>query len=324
MPAPRPVDWANPFTVPYGATRPALLATATHRLAYDLLPTGEKVLQPVRPNVGLRATFRRRLEKMVKEMDGSVRWWVRAAYRANTPAVAKLAQDAALYEVFRSRMEADTEVLLAMDGPADDLAAVIAELKRRWFRRFAKGAEQLAEYFATAAGARSDARLRQILKEAGFSVSFTLTQAQRDIAAATVHEAVSLIKSIPEQYFKGVEGLVMRSVQTGRDLSTLTRALANNYGVTRRRATFIARDQNNKATAAFTKARQQELGIAEAQWQHSGAGKQPRPSHVKAGREKTRYKIAEGWFDPDLNKRIWPGTEPNCRCTGRPILPGFV
>jgi putative phage head protein len=40
--------------------------------------------------------------------------------------------------------------------------------------------------------------------------------------------------------------------------------LRKDYGISERRAAFIARDQTNKAKAAIEKARRQELGITEA------------------------------------------------------------
>ncbi|MDB5605134.1 MAG: phage head morphosis protein [Bradyrhizobium sp.] len=113
------------------------------------------------------------------------------------------------------------------------------------------------------------------------------------IMAATVGQQVSLIKSIPSQYFTDVEGLVMRSVQTGRDLGQLTKDLQEQFGVTCRRAAFIARDQNNKATASMTRARQDELGITQAIWVHSGAGKHPRPTHVAMNG--TKYDVNRAW-----------------------------
>ena len=70
--------------------------------------------------------------------------------------------------------------------------------------------------------------------------------AMRDIMRATIGQQVSLIKSIPSQYFTNIESLVMRSVQTGRDLEQLTTDLQEQFGVTRRRAAFIARDQTTR------------------------------------------------------------------------------
>lgn len=102
---------------------------------------------------------------------------------------------------------------------------------------------------------RSESSPRKILRDGGISVEFRKTAAMRDVIDATVNANVSLIKSIPSQYFDQVEGAVMRSVQTSRDLAGLVQELERFSGITRRRAAFIALDQNNKATSSFNTAR---------------------------------------------------------------------
>jgi uncharacterized protein with gpF-like domain len=263
----------------------------------------------VRANLGLAAEYRKRLERLIEEMHHSVTYWLLAAYRKNEPAIADidpedgpLAQDAA---------------------PADALRRTIAGLRKRWIRRFNEGAEELAAWFAQAVGDRSDTQLKQILKRAGFAVEFHMTPAQRDILKATVQQNVSLIKSIPVQYLAHVEQSVMRSVQVGRDIGGLAKELETHFGVTKRRAQFIAQSQNEMATGALNRARQLELGITEAIWCHSHGGKTPRPSHVKAGAEKQVYDVAKGWFDPDEQKFILPGELPRCRCFSRSIIKSF-
>jgi len=54
---------------------------------------------------------------------------------------------------------------------------------------------------------------------------------------------------------------------------------------------------------------------------HSHAGKEPRPSHL--ANDGKPYKIAEGWYDPDEKKYVWPGTLINCRCFSKPVVAGF-
>ncbi|KYF05143.1 phage head morphogenesis protein, partial [Salmonella enterica subsp. enterica serovar Typhimurium] len=76
-----------------------------------------------------------------------------------------------------------------------------------------------------------------------------------------ITENVNLIRSIPQQHLTQVETLVMQSVGRGRDLKTLTDELEKRYGITRRRAALIARDQNNKATSVMQSARQRSVGI---------------------------------------------------------------
>jgi len=62
-----------------------------------------------------------------------------------------------------------------------------------------------------------------------------------------------------------------------------------------------------------------ELGITEAVWMHSHAGKVPRPTHVAMNG--TRFKVAEGMWDSAEGKFIQPGELINCRCTSRSVLP---
>jgi SPP1 gp7 family putative phage head morphogenesis protein len=112
----------------------------------------------------------------------------------------------------------------------------------------------------------------------------------------------------------------MQSVQNGRDLGTLSKGLQKQFGVSKRRAALIARDQNNKATAVIARTRQQSLGITQAKWRHSHAGKTPRPSHVHADGEV--YDIAKGMYLD--GEWVWPGTAINCRCTSQPIIQGFI
>ena len=260
----------------------------------------EKILPPVFPNVGIEVEYRRRLLALLDEMAASYLWWLRAQYRKTPPA---LGQDAT---------------------PAKELEKALKELAKRWDKRFDKAAKELADYFSLAVNRRSEASLRAILKRGGWSVSFRMTPAMRDVFNATKAENVALIKSIATQYHTQVQTLVMQSVTAGRDLKTLTDELTQRYGISRRRAALIARDQNNKATAVMTRARQQGLGITEAIWLHSHGGKEPRRTHL--ANDGKRYNIAEGWYDPDpkVRKRIWPGTEINCRCVSKSIIKGFL
>lgn len=270
------------------------------------------VLPAVAPNPSVGKRLRDRLEAMADEMRRSVEHWVEVQWREDPPETT-IGTDAAptLWAMSRRRKT-----------PADEMAAELERLAEKWIGRFDEAAVEIAEYFARSAQGRSDARLKTILKRYGISVKFKATPAQRDVAAATVIEATSLIKSIPQKYMTDVQGAVMRSVQTGRDLGSLSDDLQRIAGVTKKRAAIISRDQNAKATASMNRARQIELGITKAVWQHSSAGKTPRPSHVKAGRNKVKYDVREGWFDPNEKKHILPGQLPNCRCTSRSVISG--
>lgn len=212
---------------------------------------------------------------------------------------------------------------LALDAiPAAALQAAIRRLTRRWQRNFNAAAEDLADWFGQATSKRSDRVLAAHLRKAGITVKFRLTRTQRDVLRATIEQNVSLIRSIPQKYLHDVEGMVMRSVQTGRDLGQLTKALERTYKTTRKRAAFIARDQSNKATSSLNRARLIELGISEAIWIHSHAGKVPRPTHVRMHGKK--FDVAKGMWDSHEGEWIHPGQLIQCRCTSRAVVPGFA
>lgn len=263
-----------------------------------------KTLDPIRPNLGLEHYYRQRLLKLLDEMNNSILYWIRAAYRRRPP------------EVHRVKLALD-------DSPTRDLLKEIRQLSKRWQKKFDTLALDLAAIFTKRSKRNVDTVLASALRKAGWSVKLTLTRAVNDTIQATIAENVSLIKSIPQRYLNEVEGAVMRSVRAGRDLGSLTQELRERYDITRKRAALIARDQNNKATSFIQRTRQLELGIKEAIWVHSTAGKVPRPTHLKAGRDRVRYDLKTGWFDPAEQKYIFPGELINCRCVSRPVLPGL-
>jgi len=231
-------------------------------------------------------------------MQRSLDYWLTAQYRANTP---ELAQDA---------------------SPAMDLRNRMRQLTRQWQKRFDVLAQEMAEYFTTKTAERVDGAMRASLKKSGMSVQFKMTAAQNDAMQATIGEQVGLIKSIASEHLSDVEGIVMRSVTTGRDLQQLKSDLLARYDITKKRASLIARDQNNKATATLTRTRQIGLGITKARWLHSAGGKHPRPSHVAFSEGRNGgpfYDIQKGAFiDGEF---LLPGQAINCRCLSVSVLP---
>lgn len=253
------------------------------------------LLPPVRPNVGVEVAYQRRLNVMVEAMNKSVLWWVSAAYRERSPE-------------------------MALDvSPADFLAKVMTKLARRWVRQFSDAADKMAEQFASENKRAYDVSMMSHLKAAGFAVKFQGTAMTRDAFDSVVAENVSLIKSIPSKSFTEIEGAVMRSVQAGRDLKTLQTELLALGSKTKKRAALIARDQNNKATAAMHKARRLSLGLTQAKWRHSRGGVHPRPSHVEATGQ--LYEIAQGCYIDE--EYIMPGEKINCKCVDETLIPGF-
>jgi SPP1 gp7 family putative phage head morphogenesis protein len=249
----------------------------------------------VRPNLGVQEAYQRRLDALIAQMHRSVARAVAATYRRKTPI---LAQDESSPVALRETLE---------------------RLAREWTDKFDEFANGGGRKFSRDAIGSADRAFAASLKKAGFTVDFKLSPAANEVMQATIAEQVNLIRSIPAQHLTQVQGAVMRSVTAGRDAASLAREVEAQYGVTKRRAALIARDQNNKATAAITRARQDEIGVTQAVWIHSAGGRQPRPEHVKANGKV--YDVKKGMFLE--GKWTWPGVEINCRCISRSIIPGL-
>ena len=270
---------------------------------------------PTHANVGIELEYQRELEKWIDAMNKSTLYWLTATYRANEPRT--VAQD-----IRPTDMRPPPKPKRAKrQMPARALQRRVQDLAKFWQDKFDAMALELGEWFATSVDQRTTGAITNTFAKAGFTVNPVKTPAQRDIMQATVAQNVELIKSIPAENFVDIQGMVMRSVQTGRDLQQLTNDLQSHFGVTRRRAVTIARDQNNKATSALMAAKQKEQGIEEGIWLHSHGGNVPRTKHVQA--DGKRFKIGVGLPIGDKGQYVCPGEEINCRCVWKPIIPGF-
>lgn len=252
-----------------------------------------KICRAIHSNRGIEAKYRKKLDRMIREMTSSVEYWLAAQYNAAPP---RLAQDATPSAEMRSRLR---------------------EVGKRWIKRFNDTAPVIADVYVNSMQKATDAAFMNALKAAGIAVEFKMTPVMRDAMSAVIAENVGLIKSIPEQYLAKVEGVVMRSYAAGRDLATMSRELRELYPITKKRASLISRDRSNKLNATINRARALEVGITHAIWMHSHGGKEPRQSHVDADGKK--FEIAEGCLID--GEYIQPGEKINCRCTMRVVLP---
>lgn len=256
-------------------------------------------LRATHPSPGLESEYRRRLDAMLKRMETETVRTIRLTWEDDPP-----------------EMAADI-------SPAAALTAALAALKRRWAKLFTDFAHNWGRRFTAQAMASTDRSFASSLRKIGFTVKFQMTDAMQDVFTATVSEQVNLIKSIPDNLLTQVQSHVVQSVTVGGDIGALAKTLETQFGVARRRAQLIARDQNNKATANFTMVRQLQVGITKARWLHSGGGRHPRPTHVKAGRDRVIYEVNHGWYDPHEKRHIYPGELINCRCVSISVIPGL-
>lgn len=215
----------------------------------------------------------------------------------------------------------------AMDASLTSKARVLMNaLTDKFNQLFATKAKTLAESMIDGSIKVSQSALHASLKQLSGGLSLktgVVPKGMGDVASAAVAENVSLIKSIPQQYFVDVTGAVMRSITTGRGLADLVPAITKYNGQTMRRAKNLALDQTRKAYNSINKQRMQAVGVKRFIWVHSGGGQEPRASHLKIDGHTFSFENLESEQAalgvPKQDRGI-PGHPINCRCTILPVI----
>lgn len=149
----------------------------------------------------------------------------------------------------------------------------------------------------------------------------------RNLVEEQTVECVRLIKTIPEQYFNQLQGIVSRGLTQGALNKEISEEIQNLYGVTSRRAQVIARDQIGSLNGLISEQRQTAAGIGVYEWS-SSKDSRVRPEH--ADREGKYYAWpGSGMVGKEINgKKVLqlppgakaPGLEILCRCVALPII----
>ena len=260
-----------------------------------------RTLRPIHPPAAIESAYKKKLVGMVREMEHSCLYWLKAKYRQNESQI--------------------------MDSATTNMSKELRRLIAQWKRNFSEFAEDAADWFAWEVRNFTDRNLMKQLKPykemgLGFDLTFEyISRKERQVLQAIIKENVNLIKSIASETLTQVEGIVLRAIQNGNDLATLTEQLTHQFGVSERRATTIARDQTAKATNNLSRQRLMDYGITRGIWMHTAAGKTYRESHVEM--DGTEYNIEFGCFDENEGRAIQPAELVNCRCVCRPIIPAM-
>lgn len=143
------------------------------------------------------------------------------------------------------------------------------------------------------------------------------------------NQNAQLIQNMTVNEIERVSGYIQRAIQEGSSYQSVVESIEKSFGITRRHAKLIARDQTSKLNGSLTKLRQQEAGISMYRWQTSDDERVRQDHRVLDG------KICR-WDDPTVyynsqtkkwEKRsriggtnVHTSVDVNCRCVPIPIL----
>lgn len=133
-----------------------------------------------------------------------------------------------------------------------------------------------------------------------------------------VDDNVDLIKTIPQDSLSKMRKLVLEGYRTGSTTTDIVKEIQRIYGMDRRHARLIARDQIAKLNSAITRQQQEDAGVTEYIWSTSG-DERVRDSHRHLNGKRFR------WDDPPVvdeatGRRCNPGEDYQCRCVALAVF----
>ena len=200
------------------------------------------------------------------------------------------------------------------DAYATTLTQVFENLRNK-YKDLDKQAKVVANDFTyQVSSANKDRFYRSIENVVGVNLQTIIqNEGLEDTLVASTSANVSLIKSIPDEYFKKVENAVFTGTTQGKKATSMIKDLQDIGKVTKNRAKIIARDQTSKLNSALNQQRQQNLGIEEYIWVSARDGERVRKSH--ASKDGKRFR----WDSPPPDTGH-PGEDIQCRCIAQPII----
>jgi SPP1 gp7 family putative phage head morphogenesis protein len=257
---------------------------------------------------GVASRYARKLQKMAEEMTRTTQREITALFR-----------------------HPDVQDFFANSGmdisPASQARILTNKLKERFDQLFGAAAGVTAATMAEEANEASEAAVNMSLRELSKGLTLStkaITPAMKEFLKASIANNVSLIKSIPSEFFRDVQQAVLSSITDGKGLDDLTKFFENQHGVQSRRAKNIAVDQTHKAYNGLNRDRLKSVGVSKFEWLHSGGGLHPRQHHI----DPWPIGLNGGIFsydalpviEPSTGERGIPGQAINCRCTIRPVV----
>ena len=211
------------------------------------------------------------------------------------------------------------DAVATTDAWSDLISNAMSFLFSKWQNeRVSAGASRIAGEFVQSSLKKSE---RDLKKSAGIDV-FSGNSVLQDYLKASAQQNTQLIKSIPAKYLEEVQTLVMANMRSGMRPGYIEKALQEQFGVTQRRARFIARDQAGKIQGELAEKQQRGVGFEYFGWEDSD-DERVRHWHHEISTRVTAYGVGVyRWDNLPLGPKgtpIKPGSDYACRCIPRPV-----
>lgn len=209
------------------------------------------------------------------------------------------------------------------DSYVEDITQVVAMLSLKYANETALVAKTMAKKMVYNISSKNKKSFEKSLKnQTGVDLSAILVDdGLTEFLDAQVSKNVSLIKSIPQEYFKSIETVVMNGVANGLRFEEIAKQIGGIKGISsvngklQNRIKLIARNETSNINASINKMRQESLGVKEFKWV-TAHDERVRPSHAKINGN------IYSWDNlPTVDGvKTSPGQSINCRCIAIPVI----
>lgn len=272
-------------------------------------------------SVPVQIEYTRKLKRLIRLMTDATVFVITQLFKSKTAKNFKEQQE---------EIAAEQAPVITTDASIASEARILTnELSKKFVGLFSKRAKPYAEKMVLEEAKASKISLGRSLKQLSGGVTINtklIPKGLKETAKASIIENIGLIKSLPQEYMQKVQGSVMRAINAGGDLESLTKILKKQGDITERRAEIIASDQTRKAFNVVNQQRMMAIGVNKFIWRHSGGGQKPRKSHQEMDGVIFSFddlpvinqeQVDAGSAGPE---RGIPGQAPNCGCTMEPVF----
>ena len=209
------------------------------------------------------------------------------------------------------------------DSYVEDITQVVAMLSLKYANETASVAKTIAKKMVYNISSKNKKSFDKSLKnQTGVDLSDILVDdGLTDFLDAQVSKNVSLIKSIPQEYFKSIETVVMNGVANGLRFEEIAKQIGGIKGISsvngklQNRIKLIARNETSNINSSINKRRQEWLEIKEFKWV-TAHDERVRTSHARINGN------IYNWDDLPIvdGVKTFPGQPINCRCIAIPVI----
>lgn len=138
----------------------------------------------------------------------------------------------------------------------------------------------------------------------------------RDTIPQWIDDNVNLITSVPKETLDQMQQIVTEGYRKGKSTTQISKEVRERYGVGKRKANLLARDQIAKLNGQLAQKQQQDAGCEEYIWSTSEDSR-VRDSHRVLDGKKFRWDTP-----PDVGggRHCNPGEDYQCRCVALPVF----